>query len=60
MKYYKEDNIMYVCYEDGVKYYTQAEIEQVYQDEILKSEYPTYQGWMDDMLKMDILYIIAD
>ena len=51
---------MYVCYEDGVKYYTQAEIEQVYQNEILKSEYPTYEGWMDDMLKMDILYIIAD
>ena len=49
---------MYVCYEDGVEYYSQQEIERVYQNEILKSEYPTFDGWMDDMLKMQILYVV--
>ena len=53
----KEDYKMknYICWEIGFECYNEIEIVEVYEKEILKSEYPTFDGWLDDMLKMGIL-----
>jgi hypothetical protein len=47
----------YICWENenGFECYNEIEIVEVYEKEILKSEYPTFDGWLDDMLKMGIL-----
>jgi len=46
---------MYICWENGFESFDDEEIKEVYKKEVNKIEYPDFQGWLHDMLKMGIL-----
>lgn len=47
--------VRYACYEEKkVQYYSEIDAERQYHDYINKREYPSYKGWIDDMLKSGI------
>ena len=45
----------YICWENDFECYNEVEIVEVYTKEVSKIEYPIFDTWLDDMLKMGIL-----
>lgn len=45
----------YICWENGFECYNEIEIKEVYEKEIDKKEFPDFDDWLYDMLRMSIL-----
>lgn len=51
--------LRYRCYEEGYEgEYTEEELVDLYKREVDKKEYPDYESWYADMIKLSIFVII--
>lgn len=50
-----EEEFLYSSCEDGIKgKYSETAMKKLYMKTVNKSEYPTYDGWKDDMLRSGV------
>lgn len=50
----------YICYEDGIMgLYTMGQLVDLYEEKIDNMEYPKFDCWVYDMIKMDIIKPIS-
>lgn len=47
----------YLTYENGYENYNEKEIKEVYEKEIDKGIYPSYESWIDDMVRSGVYAI---
>ena len=53
--------IKYQCYEsDCQEIYTESELRQMWNNEIDKSNFESFECWLEEMLEMMILRIVED